>query len=469
VKVVANSNTAIYSVDAMGRRITTTVNGGTPTNLYYSNQWQVLEEQVNSAMTAQYVWSPMYVDALVERDSGGQRLYAQQDANWNVTAVVGFNVNVWQVMERYAYDPYGKPSIYDPSWNNRTSSLFSWVYLHQGGRFDPTSGLYNFRNRDLSPTLGRWMEQDPAGYAAGDNNLYGDEGEAPTDTVDPYGTEGVNRVLQQLQREDELLALSQAERAQKQYERNLIRAQRLHLQQDEVGSYVVNALGSLLMPSTFPRLQGSTPDETARIMTRLQNQGIYDPLLNPFAGPEARERALAQKLPGIVGDVAFLSLNVFAAEGTITRLGGLELFAPPSVPTGAFSGGYVGRALTQAEVDAITAEFRAAGGVVDQSVEAEAYLQLRGAGGLTLNDKTILLPANPTRTAVFEELIHAGQFSRGATIEAGSGGVLRFEAEAAETLIRNRNTLQLPRDEVRQVIDNLRRIRGELQTIGLPQ
>ena len=74
------------------------------------------------------------------------------------------------------------------------------------------------------------------------------------------------------------------------------------------------------------------------------------------------------------------------------------------------SHGYRGVGLTQDEVNAITRDFRAAGGVVDQSLDAQRYLEARNAGGLTLNQKTILLPANPTRTAVFEELIHAEQF-----------------------------------------------------------
>lgn len=133
------------------------------------------------------------------------------------------------------------------------------------------------------------------------------------------------------------------------------------------------------------------------------------------------------------------------------------------------STGYRGRGLTQAEVDAITADFRAAGGVVDQGVDAQRYLHQRGAGGLTLNQQTILLPASPTRTAVYEELVHVEQFRRGVTIEAGRGGVLRFEIEAAETLIRNRHAWQLPSDEVRQVIENLRNMRAELQRLSTRQ
>ncbi len=133
------------------------------------------------------------------------------------------------------------------------------------------------------------------------------------------------------------------------------------------------------------------------------------------------------------------------------------------------SGGYRGTGLAPAEIEVITADFRAAGGVVDQSVDAQRYLQARGAGALTLNQDTILLPANPTRTGVYEELIHAEQFSKGMTIEAVSGGVLPFEAEAAETLVRNRHVWQLPPDEVRQVIENLRNIRAALQRLGAGQ
>jgi RHS repeat-associated protein len=184
VKVTAGSNTETFAYDALGRRIRTTINSNPATDLYYSAAWQVVEEDVGGSMSAQYVWSPVYVDAMVERDtSSGQRLYVQQDANWNVTALVDTSGNV---QERYAYDPYGKASVLDPSWNARTSSLFSWLYLYQGGRYDSTSGLYNFRNRDLSPTLGRWLEQDPVRYAAG-GNLYEVEGSEPTILTDAMG------------------------------------------------------------------------------------------------------------------------------------------------------------------------------------------------------------------------------------------------------------------------------------------
>src|SRR5207302_1107939 len=99
-----------YSYDGMGRRITED-RSGTVTGLYLSTQGQVLEEQVSGVALYQYVWSPVYVNALVLRDqlnsdgSLNQRLYVQQDANWNVTALINTSASV---VERYVYDPYGK-------------------------------------------------------------------------------------------------------------------------------------------------------------------------------------------------------------------------------------------------------------------------------------------------------------------------------------------------------------------------
>ena len=182
---VYGSNTVAYAYDALGRRVLSTMNG-TATDLYFSSQWQVLEEEQANRMTEQYVWSPVYIDALIERDSGltNTRTYAQQDANWNVTAAVS---NTGAVQERYVYDPYGKPTFLAAGWVGRNGSSINWVYLFQGGRYDTTSGLYHFRFRDYSPTLGRWVQQDPLGNGAGDDNLYRFVWDDSTDRTDPSG------------------------------------------------------------------------------------------------------------------------------------------------------------------------------------------------------------------------------------------------------------------------------------------
>jgi RHS repeat-associated protein len=178
--------------DAINRNIIQ--NTGTAVDLFFSQDWQELEERVSGTPTMQYVWSPVYVDDMVERDrsTGGgvlnERLYVQHDANWNVTAILNASGTV---QERYIEDPFGSVTVLTPTWSTQSGSTLGWVYLHQGGRYDSTSGLYSFRNRDYSAAQGRWEQVDPLGLAARDPNLYRDQKDNPVNRVDPQGLLGL--------------------------------------------------------------------------------------------------------------------------------------------------------------------------------------------------------------------------------------------------------------------------------------
>jgi len=72
----------------------------------------------------QYIWSPVYVDALVlrDRDTNGdgtldERLWVVQDANYNVTVLFD---NSGNVVERYVYDPFGSVTVLDTDWTERS-------------------------------------------------------------------------------------------------------------------------------------------------------------------------------------------------------------------------------------------------------------------------------------------------------------------------------------------------------------
>lgn len=189
VKDAEEATLKTYRYDALSRRVRDD-DGSETTDLYYSDQWQVLEERVAGEVVNQYVWSLTYIDAMILRDRAtatpgvlDERLWVTQDANWNVVGLVDGN---GAVVERYAYDPYGSTEVLDVNWNV-IGSAYGWIYLHQGGRWDTVSGLYYFRNRDYSPTLGRWVTRDPIGYATGDSNLYRYVGNRPINRVDPSG------------------------------------------------------------------------------------------------------------------------------------------------------------------------------------------------------------------------------------------------------------------------------------------
>ena len=59
-------------------------------------------------------------------------------------------------------------------------------HLYQGLTLDAVTGLYYERNRDYSPSPGRWMEQDPAHYING-ANTYQFVDSSPVGNVDPGG------------------------------------------------------------------------------------------------------------------------------------------------------------------------------------------------------------------------------------------------------------------------------------------
>jgi RHS repeat-associated protein len=140
------------------------------------------------------------VDLVVFRDSldinghvqSGSRLYAEEDANGDVTSLVD-NTQTGTVQERYEYDPYGMATYLDASWTSRSSSNFGWQMLHQGLRLDTltasgkTTQLYYDRARDLIANEGRFAERDPLGLGGGNADLYGYVDSNPKSEMDPTG------------------------------------------------------------------------------------------------------------------------------------------------------------------------------------------------------------------------------------------------------------------------------------------
>jgi RHS repeat-associated protein len=221
VRNAAGTEVARYDYDGLNRRIVERVGTlASPAaatapvrDVYYSQDWQVLEERVRTPAGAisttadtRFVWSPVYVDAMVLRDrnadgntttgTGGleERLYALQDANWNTTAIVAApnvpGMVPGSVINRFAYTPYGESQTLTASWATPpagSTPAVPWAHLFQGLKFNDVTGLAYVRNRDYSASLGRFIELDPIGFSAGDNNWYRFVGNGPTGRTDPTG------------------------------------------------------------------------------------------------------------------------------------------------------------------------------------------------------------------------------------------------------------------------------------------
>ena len=191
VKIKNSSNTVIATnaYDALNHKVQVTTSSGT-IDQFFSNNWQVLEGKNGSNTQNRYVWSPAYVDGLVTRDRDtdangtlDERLFALQDANWNVTGITNTSGTI---QERYTETPYGAVTFRDGSGSTISVSTNGWDILHQGAKTD-IIGDYDFRNRVYSPTLGRWLSNDPLGFEAGDANTFRYVGNGPGNKVDSMG------------------------------------------------------------------------------------------------------------------------------------------------------------------------------------------------------------------------------------------------------------------------------------------
>jgi RHS repeat-associated protein len=223
VSVADTSGTEVarYGYDGLNRRIVEQVGTlASPAaataairDVYYSQDWQALEERVRTLPTqvaatadTRFIWSPVYVDAMIARDrnvdnnattgTGGleQRVYAIQDANWNTTAIIAATgvpgVATGAVINRFAYTPYGESQSLTASWATPpagSTPAVPWAHLFQGLEFTDVTGLAYVRHRDYSATLGRFIEMDPIGFNAGDNNWYRFVANGPTGSTDPSG------------------------------------------------------------------------------------------------------------------------------------------------------------------------------------------------------------------------------------------------------------------------------------------
>ncbi len=175
----SSGTVATYSYDGLNRRVSKTV-GSDTTHYYYNTNWQVLCEYLNDTYQLSYVWGLDYIDSPIQREeAGGTILQYLFDANRHITSL--HDATNGGIVERYQYDPYGKVTVLHGA-SDADGAVTEWEkdtggsdvdneILFTGMRYDPETGLYHVRNRYWHFGLGRWTQEDKAGYVDG-MNLY---------------------------------------------------------------------------------------------------------------------------------------------------------------------------------------------------------------------------------------------------------------------------------------------------------
>ncbi len=121
VKNASGTLLATYAYNGLNQRIKKTV-GGVATTSFFNSQWQELES-VTSGVTSVCIWGKRYIDDLILREKGAERLYSLADPNWNVVAITNASGTV---QERMKYDAFGKTTWLDAVFATKVGTGFAW-------------------------------------------------------------------------------------------------------------------------------------------------------------------------------------------------------------------------------------------------------------------------------------------------------------------------------------------------------
>ena len=165
---------AQYRYDALGRRIEKNVDS-VITRYVYNNEDILLEFDGTNTQIARYTHG-LGIDEPLIMERGGQSFFYHTDGLGSIIDLTDSN---GAVVQSYVYDSFG-------NIEQQVGSLVN-PYTYTGREFDPESGLYYYRARYYDSTMGRFINEDPIGFAAGDDNFYGYVQNNPINFVDPDG------------------------------------------------------------------------------------------------------------------------------------------------------------------------------------------------------------------------------------------------------------------------------------------
>jgi RHS repeat-associated protein len=156
-----------------------------PATYYYHDGWSLVQEGSSGNNASRLYVHGGRVDEIVASQGGGEWRHHHYDARGHCIMLTDTN---GVIREQYDYDAFGLPYFYNASGAKLGASAQWGNRLLFGGReWLQDLRIYDFRNRQYQPELGRFLQPDPTQFAAGDYNLYRYCHNDPVNKADPLG------------------------------------------------------------------------------------------------------------------------------------------------------------------------------------------------------------------------------------------------------------------------------------------
>jgi RHS repeat-associated protein len=176
----SGATTAGLVYDPMGRLFQVT-GPTTNTRFLYDGDELIAEYDSAGTMARRYVHSDNVDDPVVQYDSASvgasYRTFLMPDERGSI---VGLFDNGGTSIAKNSYDEYGIPATTTPG------ASVTGRFAYTGQIWLPELGMYHYKARLYSPTLGRFLQVDPIGYEGG-IALYAYVENDPVNMADPSG------------------------------------------------------------------------------------------------------------------------------------------------------------------------------------------------------------------------------------------------------------------------------------------
>ncbi|MDA3616641.1 RHS repeat-associated core domain-containing protein [Polluticaenibacter yanchengensis] len=174
------NNVLTYTYDAFGRRVAKTIAGVSYKYIY--NDLTAIEERDGSDNLLNQTVFAGFLQPVLNKKNNSSFYYHRNELGSieTVTDAGG------QLTERYLYDAYGKPSIFNNNNQPLSGSVSGNRFGFTGQEYDSATQSYSFFYRNYSPTLGIFNQRDPIEYEDG-MGMYQYVGNNPSNGIDVFG------------------------------------------------------------------------------------------------------------------------------------------------------------------------------------------------------------------------------------------------------------------------------------------